>query len=67
MLFLRTDFKTLALGMIRVCSNQKADTLRKLVTLRMGDFKFIWNDIMAITTDGDGITFKLGRLVQCEQ
>ena len=52
--------------MIRVWSTQKADTLRKLVTLRLGDFKFIWNDIMAITTDGDGIMLKLGRLVQCE-
>ena len=65
-LFLRTDFITLALGMTRVWSTQKADTLRKLVTLRLGDFKFIWNDIMAITTDSDGIMLKLGRLVQYE-
>ena len=49
--------------MIRVWSTQKADTLRNLVTLQLGDFKFIWNDIMAITTDGDGIMLKLGRLV----
>ena len=49
--------------MIRVWSTQKTDTLRKLVTLRLEDFKFIRNDIMAITTDGDGIMLKLGRLV----
>ena len=49
--------------MIRVWSTQKADTLLKLVTLRLEDFKFIWNDIMAIATDGDGIMLKLGRLV----
>ena len=52
--------------MIRVWRTWKADTLLKLVTLRLQDFKFIWNDIMAITTDGDGIMLKLGRLVQCE-
>ena len=52
--------------MIRVWSTQKADTLLKLVTLRLEDFKLIWNDIMAITTDGVGIMLKLGRLVQCE-
>ena len=52
--------------MIRIWSTQKVDTLLKLVTLRLEDFKFIWNDIMAITTDGDGIILKLGRLVQCE-
>ena len=62
-LFLRADFITLALGMIRVWSIQKADTLHKLVTLRLGDFKFIWNDIMTINTDGDGIMLKLGRVV----
>ena len=49
--------------MIRVWSTQKADTLRNLATLRLGDFKFIRNDIMAITTDGDGIMLKLGILV----
>ena len=48
--------------MIRVWSTEKADTLRKLVTLRLGDFKFIRNDIMVITTGGDGIMLKLGRL-----
>ena len=53
--------------MIRIWSTQKADSLRRLVTLRLGDFKFIWNDIIAITTDGDGIMLKLGRLVQCER
>ena len=63
-LFLRTDFITL--GMIRIWSTQKAGTLLKLVTLRLKDFKFIWNDIMAITTDGDGTMRKLGRLMQCE-
>ena len=52
--------------MIRVWSTRKADTLLKLVTLRLQDFKFIWNDIMAITTDGDGIMLKFDRLVQCE-
>ena len=52
--------------MIRAWSTQKADTLLKLITLRLEDFKFIWNDIMAITTDGDGIILKWGRLVQCE-
>ena len=54
--------------MIRVWSTQKADTLLKLdtYTLRLEDAEFIWNDIMAITTDGDGIMLKLGRLVQCE-
>ena len=52
--------------MIRVWTTQKADTLLKLVTLRLEDFKFIWDDIMAITTDGDGIMFKLERLVQWE-
>ena len=49
--------------MIRVWSTQKADTLHKLVTLQLGDFKFIRSDIMAITTIGDGIMLKLGRLV----
>ena len=49
--------------MIRVWSTQKADTLCNLVALRLEDFKFIRNDIMAITTDGDGIMLKLGRLV----
>ena len=42
-----------------VWSSQKADTLVKLVTLRLEDFKFIRNDIMAIATDGDGIMLKL--------
>ena len=66
MLFLRTDF--VALGVISVWSTQKADTLLKLVTLRLENFKFIWNDLMTITTDGDGIMLKLGRLaqMQCE-
>ena len=64
MLFLRTDFITL--GIIRVWSIQKADTLLKLVTLRLEDFTSIWNDIVAITTNGDGIMLNLGRLVQCE-
>ena len=63
-LFLRTDFITL--GVNSVWSTQKVDTLLKLVTLRLEDFKFIWNDIMAITTDGDGIMLKLGRLVQMQ-
>ena len=49
--------------MIRVWSTQTVDTLRNLVTLCLGDFKFISNDIMVITTDGDGIMLKLGRLV----
>ena len=49
--------------MIRVWSTQKANTLRNVVTLRLGGFKFIQNDIMAITTDSDGIMLKLGRLV----
>ena len=34
-----------------------------LVTLRLGDFKFIQNNLMAITTDGDFIMLKLGRLM----
>ena len=38
----------------------------KLVTLRLGDFKFIWNDIMAITTDGDGIILIFGETSVCE-
>ena len=63
-LFLRTAFITL--GMIRVWSTLKADTWLKLVTLPLQDFKFVWNNIMTITTNGDGIMLKLGRLVQCE-
>ena len=56
----------LALGMIRVWSTQKVDTLRKLVTLRLGILSLSGTIIMAITTDGDGIMLKLGRQVQCE-
>ena len=53
--------------MIRVWSTQKADTyFAQISHPSIGGFKFIWNDIMAITTDGDGIMLKLGRLVQCE-
>ena len=54
------------LGMIRVWSSQKADTLLKLVTLRMEEYDLTWDDIVAITTDGASIMIKLGRLVPCE-
>ena len=54
------------LGMIRVWSSQKADTLLKLVTLRMKEYDLTWDDIVAITTYGASIMIKLGRLVPCE-
>ena len=54
------------LGMIRVWSSQKAETLLKLVTIRLQEFELNWNDVVAITTDGASIMLKLGRLVDCE-
>ena len=64
-LFSRADFITLV--MIRVWSSQKADSLLRLVTLRLEDFKLTWDDILAITTDSASkFMLKLGRLVQCE-
>ena len=54
--------------MIRVCTLEYSEDrhFAQISTLRLEDFKFIWNDSMAITTDGDGIMLKFDRLVQCE-
>ena len=67
-LFLRTDFITLGPGPRddQGLEHSESRHFAQISHASTGDFKFIWNDIMAITTDGDGILLKLGRLVQCE-
>ena len=54
------------LGMVRVWNSQTAETLLKLVELRLSDFKMNFDHITAMVTDGASIMVKLGRLAPCE-
>ena len=54
------------LGMVRVWSSQTAETVLKLVELRLADFKMNFTHIAAMVTDGASIMVKLGKLVPCE-
>ena len=54
------------LGMVRVWSSQTAETVLKLVELRLADFKMNFTHIAAMVTDGASIMVKLGRLAPCE-
>ena len=54
------------LGMVRVWSSQTAETVLKLVELRLADFKMNFTYIAAMVTDGASIMVKLGRLAPCE-
>ena len=54
------------LGMVRVWNSQTAETVLKLVELRLADFKMNFDHITAMVTDGASIMVKLGRLTPCE-
>ena len=54
------------LGMGRVWNSQTAETVLKLVELRLTDFKVSFDYITAMVTDGASIMVKLGRLSPCE-
>ena len=54
------------LGLIRVWRSQTAETLKKLIELRLRDFQLSWKHIVAVTTDGASIMVKLGRILDCE-
>ena len=54
------------LGMVRVWSSQTAETILKLVELRLADFKMNFTHIAAMVTDGASIMIKLGRIAPCE-
>ena len=54
------------LGMVRVWSSQTAETVLKLVEIRLADFKMNFTHIAAMVTDGASIMVKLGRLAPCE-
>ena len=46
--------------------SQTAETLKKLIELRLRDFQLSWEHIVAVTTDGASIMVKLGRILDCE-
>ena len=50
------------LGMVRAWNSQTAETVLKLVELRLSDFKMNFDHITAMVTDGASIMVKLGRL-----
>ena len=52
--------------MVRVWNSQTAETILKLVELRLADFKMNFDHISALVTDGTSIMVKLGRLAPCE-
>ena len=54
------------LGMVRVWSTQTAETVLKLVEVRLADFKMNFDHITAMVTDGASIMVKLGQLAPCE-
>ena len=54
------------LGLIRVWRSQTAETLKKLIELRLSDFQLSWEHIVAVTTDGASIMVKLGRILDFE-
>ena len=55
------------LGMIRVWGAQTAETLLKLVELRLNDFGLTLDtDVIAIVTDGASVMCKAGRIAPCE-
>ena len=54
------------LGMVRVWASQTAETIMKLVTLRLQEFGVELHHITAFVTDGASIMMKLGRITPCE-
>ena len=52
--------------MVRVWNSQTAETVLKLVELRLADFKMNFDHITAMVTDGASIMVKLGQLAPCE-
>ena len=61
------DSRHYNLGMIRVWGSQTAETLLKIVELRLAEFGLsVDPDVVAMVTDGASIMRKLGRLASCE-
>ena len=56
----RIQCRLINLGMVRVWSSQKAETILELVTKKIKDFGLAIDDIVAFVTDGASIMMKLG-------
>ena len=54
------------LGMVRLWASQTAETILKLVTVRLQEFGVELHHITAFVTNGASIMMKLGRIAPCE-